>query len=134
MCKWHKSHLNGFTPVWICLSFLKCLHCANVFSHKSHLNGFTPGWIFVYSSSQIVKINSHINHILIVLLPYELNWVCFCVFKFPDHKNDLSYKSHLDNENDLSHKLHMNSFNAIRVVFVFSKLEILKMTFNTNHI
>ena len=41
----HKSHLNGFTPVWIHLYLSKLPDCKNKFSHISHLNGFTPIWV-----------------------------------------------------------------------------------------
>jgi hypothetical protein len=82
--KWCYHHMSWIEFV-LCIQnsrswklLIKSPDFENNLSHKSHLNELSPVWILLcYASCQIVKINAHTNHILMVLPPYELNWVCF---------------------------------------------------------
>ncbi len=75
MCSWsfffclklflHWSHVNGFSPVWIIMWSLRVALCVKHFPHRSHLCGFSPVWIFMCSLRFFfcLKLFSHWSHV-----------------------------------------------------------------------
>ena len=94
--------VNGFSPVWILLCFLKSFDCEKLLTHFVHLKGFSPVCVLscFFKLPYCEKLLSHFEH----LNGFSPVWVLSCVFKL--HAT----------EKLLSHLVHLNGFSPVWVL------------------